>query len=438
MSHSYGNPNSTGNNYLNRKRAEDDIPNYYYDKYDKFDKYGTHSNSRYNNSMNYNYSKPPPKMNSYYSSNPRYYNNYYSRQKPFYSNMNYSNGLSQKRDYRKPYQKISAPGSTEGIRNLSHCDMPSSSPLPINRKNTDSLKLTDANSSEIKQSPNLNIKNINKYVPNMNQGHPIISQQNININIKLSSSSTNLKYNSKEDKKIWKKKEDLIDKERRYDLQLIPFPQPSPSLMNFRPFDKTLVKLEPNPLEKFVLYPNHLYELNMAAIYNPVKRTNNGTSIKELINRDQISDALKLKSCYLLAKIPNWRLVTNFVPASKLTNEKFSKIIPLNEDEDDDTEEALPLKNKYEIKYSLIYNDKYEENVDKFLEGNIGIKKNIKSRIFNEESIIAQYHYNTLKIKNKLKQGFFRINYLNIKHENLKNAIEENNKNHSFHFAEFS
>ena len=36
MSHSYGNPNSTGNNYLNRKRAEDDIPNYYYDKYDKF------------------------------------------------------------------------------------------------------------------------------------------------------------------------------------------------------------------------------------------------------------------------------------------------------------------------------------------------------------------------------------------------------------------
>ena len=436
MRHSYGNPNSTGNNFLNRKRAEDDIPSYYYDKYDKFEKYGTHSNPRYNNSMNYNYSKPPLKMNNYYSSNSRYYNNNYSsyRQKPFYQNVNYSNGISQKRDYRKPYQKISAPGSTEGIRNLSHCDMPSSSPLSINRKNTDSLKLTEASSSD----PNLNIKNINKYVPNMSQGHPIISQQNININIKLSSSSTNLKYNSKEDKKIWKKKEDLIDKERRYDLQLIPFPQPSPSLMNFRPFDKSLVKLEPNPLDKFVLYPNHLYELNMAAIYNPMKRTNNGTSIKELINRDKISDALALKSCYLLAKIPNWRLVTNFVPASKLTNEKFNKIIPLNEEEDDITEEVLPLKNKKEIKYSLVYNDKYEESVDKFLEGNQGLKKNIKSRIFNEESIIAQYHYNTLKLKNKLKQGFFRINYLNIKHENLKNAVEENNKSHSFHFSEFS
>ena len=40
MSHSYGNGHSSGNNYLNRKRAEDDIPSYYYDKYDnKFDKY---------------------------------------------------------------------------------------------------------------------------------------------------------------------------------------------------------------------------------------------------------------------------------------------------------------------------------------------------------------------------------------------------------------
>lgn len=436
MSHSYGNGNPNGNNYLNRKRPEDDVPSYYYDKYDKFDKYSNHSNPRYNNSMNYNYSKPPPKMNNYYSNNSRYYGGYYNRPKPFYNN-GYSNGLSQKRDYRKPYQKISAPGSTEGIRNLSHCDMPSSSPLSL-RKNTESLKLTEASSSEINTNPNLNIKNINKYVPNMNQGHPIISQQNININIKLSSSSTNLKFNreNKEEKKSWKKKED-IDKERRYDLQLIPFPQPSPSLMNFRPFDKSLVKLEPNPLDKFVLFPNHLYELNMNAIYNSIRRTN-GTSINELMNREKITEALSFKSCYLLAKIPNWRLVTNFVPASKLTNEKFDKIIPLDEDEEDKTEEALQQEKKDEVKYSLVYSDKYEDAVDKFLEENIPMKKNIKSRIFNEESIIAQYHYNTLKLKNKLKQGIFRINYLSIKHENLKNAIEENNKSHSFHFSDFS
>ena len=164
-----------------------------------------------------------------------------------------------------------------------------------------------------------------------------------------------------------------------------------------------------------------------------MKRTK-GTPIKELINRDKISDILSMKSCYLLAKIPNWRLVTNFVPASRLTNEKFSKIIPLDEDEDERKDEM----NKKEIKYSLIYNDKYEDLVEKYLEENVSSNENIKSKIFNEESIIAQYHYNTLKLKNKLKQGFFRINYLNIKQDNLKNAIEENNKSHSFHYSDFS
>ena len=439
MSHSYGNGHSSGNNYLNRKRAEDDIPSYYYDKYEKFDKYGNHSNPRFNNSMSYNYSKPPNKMNNYYSTNSRYYNNYYNRQKPFYNSMGYQSGLSQKRDYRKPYQKISAPGSTEGIRNLSHCDMPSSSPLSIPpRKSADSIKtLTETSSAEIKPGQNLNIKNINKFVPNMTQGPPIISHPNININIKLSSSSTNLKYNrdSKEEKK-WKKKDDL-DKERRYDLQLIPFPKPSPSLMNFRPFDKSLVKLEPNPLEKFVLYPNNLYEINMDAIYNSMRRAN-GTPIKELMNRDLISNITSLKSCYILAKIPNWRLVTNFVPASKLTNEKFGNIIALDEDDEEKKDEDDTQEKKKEIKYSLIYNDKYEDIVDKYLDENLSKKKNSKSRIFNEESIIAQYHYNTLKLKNKLKQGFFRINYLNSKHENLKNAIEGNNKSQSFHFSDFS
>ena len=108
------------------------------------------------------------------------------------------------------------------------------------------------------------------------------------------------------------------------------------------------------------------------------------------------------------------------------------KMMKKKKDEDDTQEK------KKEIKYSLIYNDKYEDIVDKYLDENLSKKKNSKSRIFNEESIIAQYHYNTLKLKNKLKQGFFRINYLNSKHENLKNAIEGNNKSQSFHFSDFS
>ena len=80
------------------------------------------------------------------------------------------------------------------------------------------------------------------------------------------------------------------------------------------------------------------------------------------------------------------------------------------------------------MKYSWIYSDKYGEEIEKYLEENISMKKNIKSRIFNEELIISQYQYNTLKLKNNLKQGNFRINYLDAKIENLKNALEENNK----------
>ena len=459
MSHTYGNANSSGNNFIGRKRQEDDIPPYYYDKYDK---YPSHSNQRYNNSINNYYSKPPPKMNNYYPSNGRYYNNYYSRSKSYY-NQGYSNSLSQKRDHiRKPYQKYSAPGSTEGIRNLSHCDMPSTSPLSLNtRKDNESLQsLTAASSSELKSNQNLNnslnIKNINKYdyMPNMSnipQGHPIFSQQNININIKLSSSSTNLKYNkditSKPDKKpLWKKKENekynstspSPNPNTKYDFpsnKNSNYHQSSPSLMNFSPLDKILVNLEePNPLDKFVLFPNNLYDINIAAINNSIKK-NNGLLGKDSTKRNGLNDTLSLEPCYLLAKIPNWRLVTNFVPGAKLTNEKFEKIIAL--DEDEDKEHNTICKDEKNGKYSWIYSDKYEEEVEKYLEENNTMKKNVKSSIFNEELIISQYQFNSLKLKNNLKQGNFRINYLDAKIENLKNAIEENNKNR-IHLSEFS
>ena len=38
--------------------------------------------------------------------------------------------------------------------------------------------------------------------------------------------------------------------------------------------------------------------------------------------------------------------------------------------------------------------------------------------------IITQYHYDILNIKNKINQNNYKINYLNIKQENTRNAIE--------------
>ena len=445
MSHSYGNGNSSGNNYLNKKRLEDDIPmdnRYHYDKYEKFDKYGNHG--RYNN-MNYIHSKPP-QGNNYYNTSSRYRGNYYNNPKSFHSN-SYSNKLGPKRDYKKPYQKYSNQNVNEGIRNLSHCDMPSPPPLSIKQKpDGDSLKsIASTTAGELKgglngSSNGINIKNINKLVSNFTSRlppgrvQPIFQncQQNI-IEIKLTSPS-NLKYKDKknsdykEENKKWRKEE----KDKEDEIPIFKFPKPSEKLLNYQPFNRNSIKIEENPLENFEIYSKNLFELNS---HNIPRKINNST-INEAINNNNVENIVSIKSCYLLAKIPNWRLVTNFVPASSLTEEKFKNIIPLDEDErkdeivkDPDKEGKEGEKKKEKPKKSyLVYSDKYDEIVDKSLEPLMHKKKQVKKDIFNKRYIIAQYNYDILKLKNKLKQNKYIINYLNIKQENLQKVLDGDNK----------
>ena len=45
--------------------------------------------------------------------------------------------------------------------------------------------------------------------------------------------------------------------------------------------------------------------------------------------------------------------------------------------------------------------------------------------MFNFKFIIASFHYDILKIKNKINKTKFKINYLTIKQENSRNAIEQ-------------
>ena len=159
----------------------------------------------------------------------------------------------------------------------------------------------------------------------------------------------------------------------------------------------------------------NLYEVN---INNFTRKFNNST-IRDSINNDNIENALSVKSCYLLAKIRNWRLVTNFVPASALTEEKFKNIIPLDEEK----EENGQAKKSY-----LVYSEKFEEIVDKSLEQIMHKKKQAKKDIFNKKYIIAQFHYDILKLKNKIKQYNYKVDFLNIKQENIKNVLDENHK----------
>ena len=156
MSHSFGPPNSSQNNFLNKKRLENDTPienRYHYPKYSKYDRYPSHQ--RYNN-LNYTHSKPP-QTNNYY--NNRYRNsNYYNSQKSY------------SRDFRKPYKKYWNHNTNENIRNLSNCDM-TPSPPPLSTRYDSNHKSNESNSNGISSL------NIDKFVSN-------ISGQNIDIDIK--------------------------------------------------------------------------------------------------------------------------------------------------------------------------------------------------------------------------------------------------------------
>ena len=120
----------------------------------------------------------------------------------------------------------------------------------------------------------------------------------------------------------------------------------------------------------------------------------------------------------MLAKIPNWRLVTNFVPASALKQEKFENFVLSDETKNGDwgNEEEKP---------PLVFFEKYEEIVDRFLEQNKKNEKQVETSLYNVKFIIAQYHNDIFRIKNKINQNRLKINYLSIKQENYKIAIEQ-------------
>ena len=406
MSHSFGSGNSSQNTYLNKKRLEDDIPiepRYHYDKYSKYN-----SHSRYN-PMNYMHSKS--QGNAYYNSNPRYRSNYYNPQ-------NYKYGP--KRDFKKSYQKYSGPNSNDGIRNLSNCDMtPSPPPLSL-KKSNDSIStrydsktnLTETNGNSININ-NLNklVSNITSHIPQSNHNRPIYhnGQQNINIQIELTPDSLR-----KDDYSNSKRKKSMEEaKNEEDDIVNVKFPKKSEKLLNFEPFDRSLVKIEENPLDNFDLYPKNLFGNNNI---NGIRK-NNLISLHDYTNNYFIENNLGIKSCYLLAKIPNWRLVTNFVPASELNEEKFDNILPLDEGKGEGKEKNM--------KSFLVYDEKYEEIVEKYLEQNMAKSNQTEKAVFNFKFIIASFHYDILKIKNKINKTKFKINYLTIKQENSRNAIEQ-------------
>jgi hypothetical protein len=257
------------------------------------------------------------------------------------------------------------------------------SPPSSSKKKSEDTTHISSESNGSGSTRSLNIRNLNKLVSN-------IAQQNINIQIKLEEAKN----------------------EEEEELPMFKFPKISEKINNIDSFNRNLIDSEQNPLENFELYPKNIFE----------KRKISSTSLSKVSNASKylnnFKNIIQLKSCYLLAKIPNWRLVTNFVPVSELKQEKFENFNLLDEMNDGDW-------GNVQKKPALVFFEKYEEIVDKFLEQNKKNKKQVETTLYNVKFIIAQYHNDIFKIKNKINQTRLKINYLSIKQENSRNAIEQ-------------
>ena len=139
--------------------------------------------------------------------------------------------------------------------------MPSPPPLSTKQK-----------SDSTSQNNEINIKDINKLVSNFTnnlppgRGQPIFSQQNINIEIKLTSPS-NLKYKEKqiseghkEESSKWKK-EDKNNKEE--EITTFKLPKPSEKYLNYEYFNRNSIKLEENTLENFGISEESLKKIKI-------------------------------------------------------------------------------------------------------------------------------------------------------------------------------
>ncbi len=390
MSYSY----NQGNSYINKKRKDDERSNknYGYDRYEKYDKYDKYNGgySSYHQS-NHNIIS----NNSYYhNNNSRGKNSYYQNPKSYHSFIN-KNDI--RRDYKKSYQKYSN-NDSEGIRNLSHYEMPS--PKKIEDKK---LKNKDNDNEGL-------IKNINQLVSNFfpNQKvpyqHIFQSQQNINIEInvttppeiKVKGDNEKIKLNEEKMKSKMNSKEETLKK------NILNIPRPSPKL-NIQKFNRSSIIIKENPIYSFDAFPDSLFTINQNISSN---------------NQNNISESkdcnIKLDSSYLLAKIPNWKLVTNFVPGSLLTEEKFENI-PIDE-------------NIKEKKNFIIFVPKYEEIIEKNLNSNRINKNKVLNDIYIIKHNIKGYQKDIIKLRNKIKGNEFKLKCYSIKNKSLINAIKENNK----------
>lgn len=395
MSLFYENYNSSGSTYLTKKRLKEPSKMDSHQNYDQYNRYRNNdSRPKYTN------------MNSHHSYS--FKGNYNSRNNYTYNSKNFYSNRYQKNYERREPKKIHQKNLDEGIRNLSNYDggedVFSQHTLSIKEEHSLNSFSTSTNfNSPYKLNDRYNPKDVSKLVSNITGKSRSYHQENY---IQSPSNEIVPKYRSESNLKP--------KKEKDHSEAHLEIPYLNVKSTNYVPFNRNSIDTKsPSPLDDFEVYPQNIYTLNLNI--NIPKNINTSETNKNVLNE------LSFKSCYLLSKIPNWRLVSKFVPISSLKQEKFEKI---NEEEDN-----LEKKEKNDEKKSfLVYSEKFEDMVEDYLGENKNKKKELEADIFGMKSIVGQYHYDISFIKNKILNNKYKLNYLDVKSQNLRSHIEESQK----------
>lgn len=393
--------------------------------------------------------------NSYHGNSSNRYKGkdyYYSNTSKYHSS-NYNSNKSPRRDYKKSYQKYNP--DNEGVRNLSHCDIPS----PVKKKDEHSEPkepiLSGFNlmgSFPRQQGPyqhifqnqqNINISIISPKPLNLDSSQcdkrvmsstlnstTILSAPSINKRRFSSSSSGEHPISKDRDKRDTKLRNSYKDNEettftspQKQYRSTIPRPPPKVPLT---PFDKKEIHKPENPFNDNTVLPMLDYtSLNsQGSIYtacNDMRLEYMDTNATSIGNKGgnaagEIGSALKekeeittLEPNFLLSKIPNKSLVSNFVDISQLTDLKY---------------ESVP-KSETNTKSFLIYDEKYENAVEKFTQSNAAQKAKLKSEIFSIMQGIDHCEHDIRKIKYKIYQNEWKFQKLNVKANALDMSLNE-------------
>ena len=388
------NTNSRKNIYLCKKREKESLQKENKPNFDNYYKYNhSHKNEKYEkyapNKYCYNFKKFFPKEKYYYIRDYQNKRNNYSSPKKYYYRWNQNKYLN-KRDYNNSYQN----NFYGEIRNISNCDILSPQSIALKEKDEEnswnSFPCSTNLNSPIKSNNGFNSKKINK-------------QDNLNNenDLKFSPSENKEKQNLKEENRS-----EEIDTEKEGIIKI------NKKIAKYKFFDRNEMKIEENPLKYFEIYPKNLFEFNEPKSIDKDVKNNLGIC------------KLSLESCYLLAKIPNWRLVSKFVPIPSLKKENFEKILETSYEEGNITGKNKIMRE--DIMPNLVYFEKYENLVDGYLKENENKKKKIKYDIRNRKLISSQFQYDLLEIKNKIQRNKYELNFLKAQNDILCDAIGEN------------